>query len=507
MEDQGPRVKRADGSSSHLINDLINAANTDDRFKLLEDDTVLLGNLTNPIHPLFHQLQHDERLHQALQLASHFLLHDRLLEFFVPLLYGRVMHDLQSRKRYLYDPLTRASKVKQALLLTEVGQALECLAVRLKISFVSQQQRTWARTVIEGSVSTSKSCCCRAFQTQHTPKIELTEKFAQFYYAENGYATASPSAQFRHDFLFAATLVHEVVHAVGVMGRGDLSEPRYRLDFPETEWGYAWENFMFGCIINPQDKSVAGTHILMCKIWADVKTANKHGGKEYSDVPMSWIAQWFRTETWDTIERHGPAAIAPPTTHFKIQISNEHSAWIVWSDSLDVRKDIGVLYRQWEMSSQRCFETEDCPAGGQNVLHLVYFNEVTSEELQIPNVPIPQRIRDAPKASLLQKLLASKRQSAKKSVRSTTKCTPTNNTLLGDNASACGMRRKQQTDEDDGSLPPAKKQLGSAPAPTPGVTPINTPLIQVLRASSPCRTRRNGRVNSDRKGISTATNM
>ena len=81
MDNQRPPEKRADGPSSPPINDLIDAANTNDRFKLLEDDAVLPGNLTNPIHPLFHQLKRDERLHQALQLASQFLLHDRLLEF------------------------------------------------------------------------------------------------------------------------------------------------------------------------------------------------------------------------------------------------------------------------------------------------------------------------------------------------------------------------------------------------------------------------------------------
>jgi hypothetical protein len=487
MEDQRPRVKRADGSSSHLINDLISAANTTDRFKLLEDDAILPGNLTNPIHPLFHQLKHDERLHQALQLASQFLLHDRLLEFFVPLLYGRVMHDLQSRKMYLCDPLIRASKAKQVLMLAEVRQALECLAMRVKISFVSQQQRTWARTIIDDSASTSAPCCCQAFQTQRSPKIELTEKLAKFYHAEDGYTKATRSAQFRHDFLFATTLVHEVVHAIGVMRRGDLSEPRYRLDFPETEWGYAWENFMFGCIINPQDKSVAGTHILMRKVWADVKTANRNGGKEYSDVSMSWIAQWFRTETWHIIEKAGPTAIALPIVHFKIQISHQHGAWIIWSDNLDVRNDIAALYTHWEMSNH-CFETEDCSPVGGSVSHLVYFNKLTAIELQVPNVPVPQRVRDAPKASLLQRLLASKRQSEKKPARSTNKETLTNSPLLLDDASACSMRRKRPTDENDDVLPPTKKRVESPLSTASRCTPINATLIAACRASSPCST-------------------
>ncbi|KAF3050849.1 hypothetical protein E8E11_009113 [Didymella keratinophila] len=473
MDSHRPRVKRTDGSSSHLINDLINAANTNDRFKLLEDDEILPGNLTNPIHPLFHQLKHDERLQQALRLASQFLLHDRLLEFFASLLYGRVMHDLESRNRYLCDPLIRASKAKQALMLAKVRQALECLATRVKIIFVSQQQRTWARTIIDDSASTSDLCCCRTFQTERSPKIELTKKFTLFYHAKDGYAKATRSAQFRHDFLFATTLVHEVAHAVGVMRRGDLSEPHYRLDFPDTEWGYAWENFMFGCIINPQDKSVVGTHILMCKIWADVKTANRNGGKEYSDVSMSWIAQWFRTETWDIVEKAGPTAIMPPTAHFKIQISHQQGAWIIWSDNLDVREDIAALYSRW----QTRLETQDCSADGGQVSHLVYFNELTATDLQVPNVPVPQRVRDAPKASLLQKLLASKRQSTEKPAR--------------------GMRRKRATGENDDLLPLTKEHVETPPSPTSGFTPINAPLIAACRASSPCGTQRKRRTNND----------
>ncbi|KAF3036671.1 hypothetical protein E8E12_003560 [Didymella heteroderae] len=239
----------------------------------------------------------------------------------------------------------------------------------------------------------------------------------------------------------------------GVMRRGDLIEPHYRLDFPETEWGYAWENFMFGCIINPQDKNVA---------------ANRNGGKEYSDVPVSWIAQWFRTETWDVVQKDGPTAIAPPTAHFKIQISHQHAA----------------LYRQWEMRGQR-FEAEDCAADVGNVSHLVYFKDLTATELQIPNVPIPQRVRTIPKPSMLQRLLASKKEGVTKPARSARKCPPTNNAPLVDGTSVCGMRRKRAIDETDEFLPPAKKHIRSPLSPAPGCTPINAPLIAAHRASSP----------------------
>lgn len=461
MAGQRPRMKRTDPSPSHLINDLISAANTNDRFKLLEDDAILPTNLTNPIHPVFRQLEGDDQLHLALQLASHFLLHDRLLEFFVPLLYGCEIHDLQSSKNYLSEPLVHASKAKQALLLSSVREALQCLADRIEISFLSQKQRVWARTIMDDSGSIPKSYCCRAFQTRKFPKIELTEKFSRFYHAADGYAKASRSAQYRHDFLFATTLVHEVVHAVGVLRRGNLIEPHYRLDFPETEWGYAWENFMFGSIINPQDKTKPGTHILMRKVWADSKAANANGGKEYSDVSMSWIAQWFRTETWNIVAEEGPTAIAPPTTHFKVQISHKHHAWIVWSDNPDVREDIAALYKQWRKYDQH-FEAEDRSLDGEKIFNLVYYDELTTTDLQVPNVPVPQRLRDAPKASLIQKLLLSNKHSVEKPTPAAHKSTPLSKAPLiavRRESSPCDMQRKRPAEEGDESLPPANKRM------------------------------------------------
>lgn len=245
---------------------------------------------------------------------------------------------------------------------------------------------------------------------------------------------------------------------------------------------------MFGCIINPQDNSMPGTHILMRKIWADIKTVDENGGKEYSDVSMSWIGQWFREETWAIVERAGPTAITPPTAHFKIQISDKHGAWIVRSDDSDVRKDIAGLYRHWQTSSQRS-ETKGCCADRHDSSYLVYFNELTTTELQDPNVPIPQRVRDAPKANLLQKLLVSKRQSAKKPIRSARKCTSTKTALLVDDTSACGMRRKRPTGGVDDLSPPTKKHIELLASTGSGLTPINTRLVAAHRASSPCRRR------------------
>ena len=249
MAGQRQRMKRAQITPSYGINSLIEAANSNDRFKLLEDGAVLPANLTNPVHPIFHQLEGEKQFHLALQLASHFLLHDRLLEFFVPLLFGDELYDMQSKKTYLRDPLVNASKAKQASLLAAVRESLQGLAERVEICLSDhKKQRLYARTIASDYALKPGTTCCRAFQERVSPKIEITDKFLRYYNDADGYAVASRCAQFRHDFLFATTLVHEIVHAAGIMRRGNLTEPHYRPDFPETEWGYAWENFMFGSV-------------------------------------------------------------------------------------------------------------------------------------------------------------------------------------------------------------------------------------------------------------------
>ena len=108
------RQKRTAPELGSGINELIAACNKNDRFKLLENDRVLSGNLDNPIHSVFSGLDQDGTMKQMLQLASHFLTHDTLLTFFIPLLYGRELTGVVGGtcKIYLSDPLTTASKEK-----------------------------------------------------------------------------------------------------------------------------------------------------------------------------------------------------------------------------------------------------------------------------------------------------------------------------------------------------------------------------------------------------------
>lgn len=393
-EDLSPEKRMAPGTSSG-INSLIAAANKHDRFHLLEDQNVLPANLDNPIHPIFWWFDCDGPLQQMLRLASHFLTHDTVLTFFVPLLYGRELttNDGKAQMTYLSDPMASASRAKRDDLIDGVRQALHCLAHSIEFRFMVPEKRVYARTLTNSSSRVHASNCSSVFQRRLTARIEIADRFLHFYKSEEGYAASSRCAQFRHDFLLASTLVHEIVHAVGVMRRGNLIEPRIRAEHPDTEWGYAWEHFMFGCIINPQDRTRPGTHLLMRKVWADTKVAEEAGGKEYSDVSMSYIAQWFRNETWDIIASRGPRAIRLPIVHFKIQSSHKHGAWIVSANSINIRRDILALHQQWRQQSRKL------GANGLPVSNCsrILLRPQTARALQKSNVPTPSRMYRRPR--------------------------------------------------------------------------------------------------------------
>ncbi|EMD87478.1 hypothetical protein COCC4DRAFT_22202 [Bipolaris maydis ATCC 48331] len=389
-----PRPKRKAPKLDSGINGLITACNKNDRFKLLDDTTISPGDLDNPIHSVFSKLDSVGPMKQMLQLASHFLTHDTLLSFFIPLLYGRELKGVVNGayKSYLSNPLASASGEKYRLYLAGVRDALECLSHSVSFHFVPPVKRVYARTLKEDEPSIHSTECYSLFQRKYSCKIELADYFKS-YYTGGEYAAASPCAQFRHDFLFATTLVHEVVHAIGVLRRGNLEEPYIRTDCPDTEWGYGWEHFMFGCVINPQDRSKPGTHLLMRKIWADPKAAEEAGGKEYSDVSMSYIAQWFRKDTWDIVRKQGPAVITAPITHFKIQSSNKLGAWVVKSDCSEIIDDLIELHEQWERRAITPGPVLGSPTtrNGRVQCTKILWQFMTPKQLQKHNVPMPVR--------------------------------------------------------------------------------------------------------------------
>jgi hypothetical protein len=390
MADQPKSEERTAPETSSGINSLIAAANSNDRFKLLEDDYVPAANLTNSIHPIFWWFDCDGPMKQMLQLASHFLAHDSVLIFFVPLLYGSILtrKDGNTSKSYLSDPLIHCSDARREELLAGVRQALHCLAHSIELRFMKPENRVYARTLAKLTRLEHTSVCSPVFQRRSIAVIEIADHFSKFYDRDDGYKFSSRCAQFRHDFLLASTLVHEIVHAVGIMRRGNLTEPCVRVSDPDREWGYAWEQFMFGCVINPQDCTKPGTHLLMRKVWAHPTAVEEAGGKEYSDVSMAYIAQWFRQETWETIAEQGPTAIPPPEAHFKIQSSRKYGAWIISTNCMNIKADIIALHRQWK---RQCAKF-DSNGRSATASFKIFWRFQTKESLQRSNVPAPSRV-------------------------------------------------------------------------------------------------------------------
>lgn len=384
------------------INDFVEAANKNDRLNLLNDPSVLEGNLDNPIHPIFHDscfLEKSLHLKQALQLASLFLTCDSLLEFFIPLTYGRLRTDTASGRVYLSNPAASKSGEDLKPYLNGVRQALHCLEHCVVIRWVnssanSAAKRLWARTrPFFGRRPSHAPDCSKAFIYESCVLIEINEKLRSFYDdEESGYRTRSHCDQFRHDFQTATTIVHEIVHAFGIMRRGNLGEPWIRLDHAENEWGYAWENFVFGAIVNPQERERPGTHVQLRKTWSTLPVAIRHGGKEYSAVGVSWVAQWFRKETWDQIERYGPLAITPSIVRIKFISSSTYRRWIVMTDVTETQTDIERLHDEAEVvcanDNARCKPStiRDFEVGR------VLWTLVDSVFLQQSNVPIPTRV-------------------------------------------------------------------------------------------------------------------
>jgi hypothetical protein len=327
---------------------LMSTANKQDRFKLINDPNVPQPNIDIPIHPIFGPWNFTnaapdtyQKLQQALRLASMFLEYDSVLEWFVAPLLGLPLLDSLSGKTYLSDPLANKSKFEKGKLTDMVRRALDCLSHSVTFRFLTNSEvKFYARTTINDRRPLHKFTCTQHFRTPKSVKIELRKQYYDF--LQDHYTSSSFCDVLRHDFSLAVSLVHEVCHAVGVMRRNDLNEPWIRLEhLDEPEFGYAWEDFMFGGIINPFDRTSSTISFLMRKIWATDATAYAAGGKEWSAVPMSYIAQWFQKDTWNLIAVHGPTAIPPPTVQLKLR-ADKHR-YIVMSDNYDALNDVREL--------------------------------------------------------------------------------------------------------------------------------------------------------------------
>lgn len=114
--------------------------------------------------------------------------------------------------------------------------------------------------------------------------------------------------------------MHELTRAFGTMCRGDLKEPYHRLTNPQAEWGWSWEDFALGGIINH-------------------KVAYAAGGKQWTAVPMAWIGQWFRKSTWAAIAENGSSVVLPPTCALKLHCTSDGYYTVFVDSSVALRGD------------------------------------------------------------------------------------------------------------------------------------------------------------------------
>ena len=313
---------------------LITAANTNDRYLLLNDPSIILSDLDNAIHTVFRQFSFEGldpstycKLRPALRLASMFLESDTTLEWFVRPAFGKLLIDSVSGKTFLSEP-SRCPQRKQQYI-SEVRQALKYMKYCVRFKFVDSLD-CFALAQKDVNKAFRNSHPHTFYTSVHPTVIQIRGKYRQF--VDTEYATSNICDILRFDFMLATTIMHELTHAFGIMCRGDLKKPYHRLTNPQAEWGWSWEDPALGGIINPFDRTSARISFLMRKVWFSHKVAYAAGGKQWTAVPMAWIGQWFRKSTWAAIAENGSSVVLPPTCALKLHYTSD-SYYTVFVDS------------------------------------------------------------------------------------------------------------------------------------------------------------------------------
>ncbi|KAF2730537.1 hypothetical protein EJ04DRAFT_515194 [Polyplosphaeria fusca] len=294
------------------------------------------------------------------------------------------------RFRLLSNPLMNKTDDERRVLLKRVRQAFQCLSHSIHFRFLDTgDHKFYARTQIHKAKPPHTDVCWKStFECTESVRIDIRLQYRNF--LQNDYASASKCGKLRQDFSFAVNILHELCHAVGVMRRGDLKEPHVRLDHPDKpELGYAWENFMFGGILNPFDRTSDGIKFLMHKVWSEDKEAFAAGGKEWTAMPVSYFAQWFQNETWDAIAEHGPVIVPSPPVELRLRASKIH--YTVFSHDAEALEDVQRLQKQTSEHYTPLLGKAAIPSAALVVLTTkTQLTDLTS--LQQSLVPIPSRI-------------------------------------------------------------------------------------------------------------------
>lgn len=300
---------------------LVLAANGEqDRYHLFDEPQLPTPDLDNLIHPIFKPSNFRNtspslyrNLRHSLRFASNFLESEPMLEWFIRPIFGKPLLDSATGKTFLSNPAKCALRKK--VLTREVRRAFACLAHSIHFEFLDTSE-FFASTTQEDQRPAHTGRCTPAFASKGSVRIRIRGQYRD--YLSRDYATAGFSDNLRFDFHLALTLVHEIAHAVGVMRRDDLKEPNIDLgDPPKTEHGQSWEHFAIGGIINPFDRISRHISFVTWRKWSNNRQ------KDYTTIPMSWIAQWFQKSTWRSIQKSGPKAVAPPPVHLVLRFQKD----------------------------------------------------------------------------------------------------------------------------------------------------------------------------------------
>lgn len=238
---------------------------------------------------------------------------------------------------FLSDPNQSSKHMEE--MIADVRVALICLSYCVQFQFV-EDLYCYALTQKDNRRCFRFPHWTPIFTSTHPTVIQIRGMSKSF--LETDYESSSLCDRLRFDFLLATTIIHELTHAFGIMRRGDLKEPFYHLSDPQAELGWSWEEFALGGIFNPFDRASARISFLMRKVWLSDEVAYGSGGKEWTAVPMSWIAQWFQISTWSKIAKDGPRVIDPPSSGLRIRCSGE-GYFTIFADNSSAIKDIQKL--------------------------------------------------------------------------------------------------------------------------------------------------------------------
>lgn len=222
---------------------------------ILDSPDSHFGDLTNPIHPLFYNFLDHEYLHPGLRVASLFITQPECLSFYLALL-TRPYDRLPELEKELQGPCYRFTLGPQPPSL----RALEHLRMFLSM----------ARPMIDIGFSsdcpgTAWAICVRRLephgmaQSRGTSSSIAVSPLFQQMLDPRYHPNISTSQRLRISYVFAATLAHEIAHALRNARVGPpppdqtFHPPRERQDYEpffedqrKSEVGHAWETVVIG---------------------------------------------------------------------------------------------------------------------------------------------------------------------------------------------------------------------------------------------------------------------